>query len=161
MKAPLDGGLNNTQSINASTSANEGTLFGTLAITPKVLLHQSDGWAMSGGLAIGLPTSPNAALEGGPRPIQVFDDSVHLAPFSRSLSAAGGQSTCMDQAELAQIRNPGGAGRPELVFPAPQPRAIAPISKSAEPSIVKAVGSGTTRPTSGCRMGVLVGAVEM
>ncbi len=81
LKAPLDGGLNNTQSINAPTSANEGTLFGTLAITPKVLLHESDGWAMSGGLAIGLPTSPNAALEGGPRPIQVFDDSVHLAPF--------------------------------------------------------------------------------
>jgi hypothetical protein len=81
IKAPIDSGLNDVQYVNGPTSANEGTLFGTLAITPKVLLHQSDGWAASAGLAIGLPTSPNVELQTNQQPFRVFDDSVHLAPF--------------------------------------------------------------------------------
>ncbi|HEY2881745.1 MAG TPA: hypothetical protein VGJ15_04915, partial [Pirellulales bacterium] len=81
LKAPLDGGLNSTQFLNGTTAANEGTLFGTLAVTPKVLLHKSDSWARSGGLAIGLPTSPDAVLRGAGVPLRVTDDSVHLAPF--------------------------------------------------------------------------------
>ena len=81
LKAPLDDGLNATQLVNGTTGENEGTLFGTLAITPKVLLHRDDSWAMSAGLAIGLPTSPDAVLRGAGPPTRVTDDSVHVAPF--------------------------------------------------------------------------------
>ncbi len=82
LKAPIEGGLNEVQFLTGSTADNEGTIFGTLAITPKVLLFKRDNWAMSGGLAIGLPTSPDAELNSSPNTtFRVFDDSVHLAPF--------------------------------------------------------------------------------
>ncbi len=81
IKAPINSGLNDIQYFNGPTSANEGTLFGTLAITPKVLLYQNDQWAASAGLAIGLPTSPDVELRANGQTFRVFDDSVHLAPF--------------------------------------------------------------------------------
>jgi hypothetical protein len=81
IKAPIESGLNDVQYVNGPTSANEGTLFGMLAITPKVLLQQNDRWAASAGLAIGLPTSPDVELQTNQQPFRVFDDSVHLAPF--------------------------------------------------------------------------------
>jgi len=81
LKAPLDGGLNDTQFVNGTTAQNEGTLFGTMALTPKVLLHRNDCWAMSAGLAIGLPTSPDAVLRNAGSSLRVTDDSLHLAPF--------------------------------------------------------------------------------
>lgn len=90
IKAPVDGGLNEVQSFNASTSGNQGTIFGTLAITPKVLLYQEQQFAMSAGMAIGLPTSPVAELI-TTQPIRVFDDSVRLAPFLGFLLAPDDQ----------------------------------------------------------------------
>jgi hypothetical protein len=80
IKAPIDGGLNAVQDSNASPADNEGTIFGTLAITPKVLLYEEQQFAMSAGLAIGLPTAPTSELISA-QPIKVFDDSVHLAPY--------------------------------------------------------------------------------
>jgi hypothetical protein len=78
VKAPLDGGLNSIQSPNNTTDANEGTIFGTLAITPKMLLYQDQQRALAAGMAIGLPTSPDFVVQ---NQVRVRDEAVHLAPF--------------------------------------------------------------------------------
>lgn len=80
-KLPFDSGLSATQSLSATTQDNQGTLFGTMAITPKILLYKGDSWATSAGVAVGLPTSPDVALNSATTHVQVFDDSVHVAPF--------------------------------------------------------------------------------
>ncbi|HEY2826254.1 MAG TPA: hypothetical protein VGJ04_01530 [Pirellulales bacterium] len=81
IKLPFDSGVSAIQSTTATTPDNQGTLFGTMAITPKILLFQNDQWAMSAGLGVGLPTSPNAGLNALTEQIRVFDDAVHVAPF--------------------------------------------------------------------------------
>lgn len=80
-KLPFDSGLSATQTLSASTPDNQGTLLGTMAITPKLLLFQNDNWAASAGCAVGLPTSPRVGLNTTANQIVVFDDSVHVAPF--------------------------------------------------------------------------------
>ncbi|HEY2761106.1 MAG TPA: hypothetical protein VGI75_10190, partial [Pirellulales bacterium] len=80
IKAPLDGGLNSIQSSNNTTAGNEGTIFGTLAITPKMLLYQDQQRALAVGMAIGLPTSPDFLVQQA-QPLRVRDETVHLAPF--------------------------------------------------------------------------------
>jgi hypothetical protein len=80
LKVPVISGLNNVQDPAATTADNEGTNLGLLALTTKALLYRDDQSAMSLGLAIGLPTAPDAELQFTPD-VRVFDDSVHLAPF--------------------------------------------------------------------------------
>jgi hypothetical protein len=80
-KLPFDSGLSATQSLTATTADNQGTLFGTMAITPKILLYQDDRWATSAGLGVGLPTMPNVGLNAITSKTLVFDDAVHVAPF--------------------------------------------------------------------------------
>jgi hypothetical protein len=81
LKAPLDNGLNDIQDVTASTLDNEGTIFGTMVLTPKILLFQNSFWAASSGLALGLPTSPTVGLNTQFDRIRMFDDSTHVAPF--------------------------------------------------------------------------------
>ena len=80
VKVPIISGLNNIQDPNLPGADNLGTNLGLLALTPKVLLYRNDQSAMSLGMAIGLPTAPDAELRFTPD-VHVFDDSVHLAPF--------------------------------------------------------------------------------
>jgi hypothetical protein len=82
IKAPFLDGLNNSQDLFNSTEQNEGSQFGRLSLTPKLLLHQSDLWASSIGMAIGLPTSPDSTFNAPfNAQIEVLNQSVHLAPF--------------------------------------------------------------------------------
>jgi hypothetical protein len=82
IKAPFLNGLNNSQDLFNTTEQNEGSQFGRLSLTPKLLLHQSDLWASSIGMAIGLPTSPDSTFNAPfNQQIEVLNQSVHLAPF--------------------------------------------------------------------------------
>ena len=90
IKAPIDGGLSAIQDVGAPASEGEGTIFGTLALTGKALLYQDDETAIAGGLALGLPTSPNAELR-STSTVRVVDQSVHLAPYIGFLIAPNEQ----------------------------------------------------------------------
>jgi len=82
IKAPVDAGLNDFQDVAANTLENEGTVFGNLAIVPKVLLYSDGGLALAGGMAIGAPTAPNGELHVSSfQDIRIKNQSVHLSPF--------------------------------------------------------------------------------
>jgi hypothetical protein len=91
IKAPIDNGLDSTQDLLASTADNEASAFGNLAIIPKLLLYSDSTWTLAGGLAIGVPTAPDASLRIGNNPlsIDIDNESVHLAPFLGLLIAPG------------------------------------------------------------------------
>ena len=86
--APIVSGLNKDQFETATTDANEGTVFGNMVVTSKWLLHKSDTWAASIGVAVELPTAPNGTVTLQPVPppvapfvISIQDDSVYVEPF--------------------------------------------------------------------------------
>ncbi len=84
VRGPIDTGLNRRQSDQNSTSANEGTVFGDLTITPKVLLVQTREFALAVGVTIGLPTTPDEQYTtvGSPTiDVRIHSEDVHLAPF--------------------------------------------------------------------------------
>ncbi len=82
IKAPIDQGLNRIQTADATTSDNEGTVFGNLSVTPKVLLFENCDWAVAAGLLLDLPTSPDAVYQRqGTVETVVQDTSVHIQPF--------------------------------------------------------------------------------
>ena len=90
VKAPVDAGLNDFQDVAANTSANEGSVFGNLAVVPKVLLYRDDAFALAGGMTIGTPTAPDGELRlSSFEKIKVQNQSLHLAPFLGMLVLPG------------------------------------------------------------------------
>jgi hypothetical protein len=90
VKAPVDAGLNDFQDVAADTLANEGTVFGNLAVVPKVLLYRDDAFALAGGMTIGTPTAPDGELRVSSfQDIRIQNQSVHLAPFLGMLVVPG------------------------------------------------------------------------
>jgi hypothetical protein len=81
VRAPLDGGLSDTQNSEASTSQNQGTVFGNLTITPKILIYKDCEFAASVGLMIDLPTAPNCDLTFPPVAMEIQNNAVYLEPF--------------------------------------------------------------------------------
>ena len=84
IKAPIDSGLASNQNVFATTSANEGTVFGDLTVSPKILLFADSGWAASAGVTFDFPTAPRAELfvpEPSSSRTRVMDNSVHVEPF--------------------------------------------------------------------------------
>ncbi len=67
---------------NAITSGSN-TVFGNLSLYAKALLHQSDTWAVSGGLGIVLPTAKDIRVNyaNGTNLLLIENESVHLQPF--------------------------------------------------------------------------------
>jgi hypothetical protein len=91
IKAPIDSGLDSTQDLFATTTENQATAFGNLAIVPKLLLYNNSRWALAGGMTIGVPTAPDAALRSRNIPVatEIKNEAVHLAPFLGLLIAPG------------------------------------------------------------------------
>jgi hypothetical protein len=90
IKAPVDAGLNDVQDVAANTLGNEGTVFGNLAVVPKLLLYSDGSLALAAGMAIGTPTAPNGELRISEfQDIRVQNQSVHLAPFLGMLVVPG------------------------------------------------------------------------
>ncbi len=86
LKAPLASTVDST--FVQGLPANEGSgEFGNLALTWKTLLHQTDSWAFSGGLQLGLPTADDSRvlLEDGTPLLVLQNDAVHLGPFLGAL----------------------------------------------------------------------------
>jgi len=86
LKAPMASTVDST--LVQGLPANEGSgEFGNLALTWKTLLHQTDRWAFSGGLQLGLPTADDSRvmLEDGTPLLVLQNDAVHLGPFLGAL----------------------------------------------------------------------------
>ena len=81
VRAPLDSGLSDTQNFFAPTSQNQGTVFGNLTITPKILIYKDCEFAASVGLMIDLPTAPNCELTFPTDQINIQNNAVYLEPF--------------------------------------------------------------------------------
>lgn len=84
IKAPIDYGLNRLQTATATTADNEGTVFGNLSITPKLLLYQTCDWAVAAGVLFDLPTAPDVQYRITPvSQIEtiVQNDAVFIQPF--------------------------------------------------------------------------------
>jgi hypothetical protein len=85
VRVPFSSTLGTEQTLgNQAVLANE---FGHVITTFKALLLQTDTWAVTGGLAINLPTSNNFRVFSPGQPgaltqqYQVNDQSIHLQPF--------------------------------------------------------------------------------
>lgn len=86
LKAPMASTVDST--FVQGMAANEGSgEFGNLALTWKTLLRQTETWAFSGGLQLGLPTADDSrvVLEDGTPLLVLQNDAVHLGPFFGAL----------------------------------------------------------------------------
>ena len=86
LKAPMASTVDST--FVQGMAANEGSgEFGNLALTWKTLLRQTETWAFSGGLQLGLPTADDSrvVLEDGTPLLVLQNDAVHLGPFLGAL----------------------------------------------------------------------------
>ncbi len=86
LKAPMASTVNSTMVQGATVNDRSGE-FGNLALAVKTLLMQTETWAISGGLQIGLPTADDtsAVLPDGTPLLTIRNDAVHLGPFFGAL----------------------------------------------------------------------------
>lgn len=72
---------------NGSVTNGTDTRFGNLTLYAKALLHQSEQFAVSGGLGVALPTAKDITVNfaNGTSLLQVRNESVHLQPFLGAL----------------------------------------------------------------------------
>jgi len=74
--------------LGSNVSSDHGTEFGDLATTFKLLLWESDVWAVSGGMGISAPTSDDLLVrqEGLGPLLRIGSNSVHLTPYIAALA---------------------------------------------------------------------------
>ena len=82
LKAPMASTVDSTTVQGFAVGQRNGE-FGNLALAVKALLRETETWAVSGGLQLGLPTADDArvVLPDGTPLLEIQNDAVHVAPF--------------------------------------------------------------------------------
>jgi hypothetical protein len=82
LKAPMASTVDSTVVQGFAVGQRSGE-FGNLALAVKALLRETETWAVSGGLQLGLPTADDArvVLPDGTPLLEIQNDAVRLAPF--------------------------------------------------------------------------------
>ena len=85
-KAPMASTVDSTVVQNVAINERSGE-FGNLELAVKMLLRQTETWAFSGGLQLGLPTADDTrvVLQDGTPLLAIRNDAVHLGPFFGAL----------------------------------------------------------------------------
>ncbi len=85
-KAPMASTVDSTVVQNVAINERSGE-FGNLELAVKMLFRQTETWAFSGGLQLGLPTADDTrvVLEDGTPLLAIRNDAVHLGPFFGAL----------------------------------------------------------------------------